>query len=422
MHVNKQAECSIRSGVDLKSVPHPTLANMSVLQERILVSPPAAQGRAVANVDFNPLRIGFLSDLPTSSTLGPFLDPCILALEDAINEGRLARAVEIVPLHVKGLPAGSASDVLAAYRYLVEQGCILILSTGLTDNSLVLKDLINQTKVPYISMCGTTRFTGPYCFTLANGGHGEEMAIIAAYCAAKGYKRVVVTGERSPGDTEYQAYFRDQARLYGLEILKEHYFDQRPTDADMDAGMRRIRDLGPDAIVYAGFGWNSMMFNPSFKRIGWDPPKVMSAAFMWAIRSKEWQTALDGWVGIEQTIGAHDKTERNPNLVAAQAREKQRFGRNEADTMFALIYDEGRTTVEAIANAPILTGEGMALGLERIKMMPSTLGGPRTYIEFGEYNHRGYKGDFLFLKQLRDHVFWMESFHKPEWKSNRQNS
>ncbi len=63
----------------------------------------------------------------------------------------------------------------------------------------------------------------------------------------------------------------------------------------------------------------------------------------------------------------------------------------------------------------------MALGLERIKMMPCTLGGTRTYIEFGDYNHRGYKGDFLFLKQLRDHVFYLEAFHWPQWKSNRES-
>jgi branched-chain amino acid transport system substrate-binding protein len=418
MHINKRAECTIESGRNLQIKPHPALSQAGILEEKIVVAP-AGVSSGVALTTFNAIKIGFLSDLPSGASLASFLDPVILALEDAVNEGRLTRAVELLPLHVTGLPAGSASNVRAAYRHLVEQGCVLILSTGLTDNSLVLRDLVNESKVPFISMCGTTRFTGPYCFTLANGGHGEEMAIIAAYCASKGYRRVVVTGERSPGDTEYQAFFREQARLYGLDILKEHYFDQRPSDDDMDTAMRQIRDLGPDAVVYAGFGWNSVMFNPSFKRIGWNPPKVMSAAFMWALRGHELQVALDGWIGIEQTIGEQDDAEPNPNLVAARRRAKERFGYDDQETVFALLYDQGRSAVEAIANAPILTGEGMALGLERIKMMPCTLGGPRTYIEFGDYNHRGYKGDFLFLKQLRDHVFYLEAFHWPQWKSNR---
>jgi branched-chain amino acid transport system substrate-binding protein len=418
MHINKRAECTIESGRNLQIKPHPALSQAGILEEKIVVAP-AGVSSGVALTTFNAIKIGFLSDLPSGASLASFLDPVILALEDAVNEGRLTRAVELLPLHVTGLPAGSASNVRAAYRHLVEQGCVLILSTGLTDNSLVLRDLVNESKVPFISMCGTTRFTGPYCFTLANGGHGEEMAIIAAYCASKGYRRVVVTGERSPGDTEYQTFFREQARLYGLDILKEHYFDQRPSDDDMDTAMRQIRDLGPDAVVYAGFGWNSVMFNPSFKRIGWNPPKVMSAAFMWALRGHELQVALDGWIGIEQTIGEQDDAEPNPNLVAARRRAKERFGYDDQETVFALLYDQGRSAVEAIANAPILTGEGMALGLERIKMMPCTLGGPRTYIEFGDYNHRGYKGDFLFLKQLRDHVFYLEAFHWPQWQSNR---
>jgi len=420
MHINKRAECTIESGRNLQIKPHPNLSQASILEERIVVAPTGVS-TGIALTAFNAIKIGFLSDLPSGTSLASFLDPVILALEDAVNEGRLTRAVELLPLHVTGLPAGSASNVRAAYRHLVEQGCVLILSTGLTDNSLVLRDLVNESKVPFMSMCGTTRFTGPYCFTLANGGHGEEMAIIAAYCASKGYRRVVVTGERSPGDTEYQAFFREQARLYGLDILKEHYFDQRPNDEDMDTAMRQIRDLGPDAVVYAGFGWNSAMFNPSFKRIDWDPPKVMSAAFMWALRGHELQVALDGWIGIEQTIGEQDDAEPNPNLVAARRRAKERFGYVDQETVFALLYDQGRSAVEAIANAPILTGEGMALGLERIKMMPCTLGGPRTYIEFGDYNHRGYKGDFLFLKQLRDHVFYLEAFHWPQWKSNRES-
>jgi branched-chain amino acid transport system substrate-binding protein len=60
--------------------------------------------------------------------------------------------------------------------------------------------------------------------------------------------------------------------------------------------------------------------------------------------------------------------------------------------MIALLYDQGRAATEAIVNAPHLTGEGMTAGLERIKMMPSTLGGPRTYIEFGPAGPPGLQG------------------------------
>jgi branched-chain amino acid transport system substrate-binding protein len=415
-----RAECTVVSARDLVAVPHPTLAMTSVLKERIIVGPAGVAQRAVAGEGFTPTCIGFLSDMPTGNALGGYLDPIILALEDAINEGRLGRAVELIPMHVVGLPTGQPKNVIAAYLELVALGCVMVLSTGVTDNALVLRDVINATKVPLITMAGTTRFVGPHCFSLANGGHGEETAIMASYLADHGLKRIVVTGERSPGDAEYHLFIQEQARLYGIDILKEHYFDQRPTDDELDAALRHFRDdLRPDALVYCGFGWNSSQFNPSLERIGWNPPKIMNAAIMWAFAGPAWAAALDGWIGVEQTFADHEDVEKNPNWDAMLDRNEQRFGKRGDGAMLALLYDQGRAAVEAIVNAPLLIGEGMTAGLERIKMMPSTLGGPRTYIEFGPEDHRGYKGDFMFMKQLRQGKFYFAGYHAPQWPINR---
>lgn len=415
-----RAECTVRSARNLVATPHPTVAMTNGLKERIIVGPAGVAQRAVAGDGFTPTRIGFLSDMPTGSALGSYLDPIILALEDATNEGRLSRPVELIASHVVGLPTGQPNNVIAAYRDLVQRGCVLILSTGVTDNALVLRDVINACKVPVITMAGTTRFVGPHCFSLANGGHGEETAIMAAYLAEHGFRRVVVTGERSPGDTEYHTFFQEQARLYGIEILKEHYFDQRPSEDELDDALRHFRDdLRPDALVYCGFGWNSSQFNPALERIGWNPPKIMNAAIMWAFASAEWTAALEGWVGIEQSFGDHEDTEKNPNWNAMLDRHEQRFGQRGDGAMLALLYDQGRAAVEAIVNAPLLVGEGLTAGLERIKMMPSTLGGPRTYIEFGPEDHRGYKGDFMFMKQLRQGKFHFAGYHAPQWLINR---
>jgi hypothetical protein len=168
------------------------------------------------------VRVGFLSDMPVGQSLVEYLDPIILAFEDAMNEGRLTETIELVGCHVLGLPAGTAENVIAAYIDLVEKGCLLVMSVGVTNNALVLRDVINETGVPYISLAGTTRFNGSHCFSLANGGHGEEAAILAAYLAEQGLRRVVVTGEGSPGDAEYRRFFSEQAALYGVEILASH--------------------------------------------------------------------------------------------------------------------------------------------------------------------------------------------------------
>jgi hypothetical protein len=72
----------------------------TVFQDRIVIEPSGgAEGVERA-------RVGFLSDMPIGDELGGYLDPIILAFEDAMNEGRLTRPVEIIAAHVVGLPVG----------------------------------------------------------------------------------------------------------------------------------------------------------------------------------------------------------------------------------------------------------------------------------------------------------------------------
>jgi branched-chain amino acid transport system substrate-binding protein len=401
--------CSVRSAGDVARVEHPSIPATGVLAEAISVAPAGADPEAV-------VRVGFLSDMPTGASLAEYVDPIILAFEDAVREGRLRVPVELIASHVVGLPTGREENVAAAYQDLIGQGCRLVLSTGVTNNALVLRDLINAARVPYITMAGTTRFTGDYCFSLANGGHGEEAAILAAYLAQRGFRRVVLAGEGSPGDAEYREFFHQQAALYGVEILDSHYFGgDAVVDEELADVLTRFRSLAPDALVYCGFGFHSRQLNPALERIGWAPPKVMNAAIMWALTGPDWMKALDGWVGIEQTNNDHDDVEKNPNWAALLNRFERRFGSRPDDTMTALLYDQGRAAAEAIVNAPAPDGPGLAIGLERIKMMPSTLGGPRTYIGFGPSDHRGYRGDFMFMKQLRDGKFYFDAYHRAQW-------
>src|SRR5580692_4843123 len=127
------ARSSVESTGALERIEHPSIPMTAVLNGPILVGP-------TETVAAHALRIGFLSDMPTGSSLAEYLDPIILAFEDAIGEGRLTSTVELIPMHVVGLPTGQAENVLAAYRHLVARGCSLVLSTGVTNNALVLRD------------------------------------------------------------------------------------------------------------------------------------------------------------------------------------------------------------------------------------------------------------------------------------------
>jgi hypothetical protein len=101
--------------------------------------------------------------------------------------------------------------------------------------------------------------------------------------------------------------------LNGVEIVDSYYFGDEPGDDDIDQVLIRFKAQEPDALAYCGFGFHSRTLNPALARVGWQPPKAMSAAIMWALASPEWADALDGWVGIEQTNGDHEQVEKNPN-------------------------------------------------------------------------------------------------------------
>lgn len=45
-------------------------------------------------------------------------------------------------------------------------------------------------------------------------------------------------------------------------------------------------------------------------------------------------------------------------------------------------------------------------------------GGPGCYITFAEYDHRGYKGDFLTIRELRGGDLHFRGYHRPQWPSN----
>ena len=62
--------------------------------------------------------------------------------------------------------------------------------------------------------------------------------------------------------------------------------------------------------------------------------------------------------------------------------------------------------------------DGVRDGLDRIRWMPATNGGPGTYVQFGPGDHKGYKGDFLTIRELRGGELRFDGYHRPQWPSN----
>src|SRR5215213_3475928 len=355
----------------------------------ITIYPPTL-GVATQGDAFEPVKIGVLIDMDLGQLLADWIDPTILAIEDALNEGVFRRGpIQLVVADARGLPRENYRKVLDGYRWLVEQGCVVVLGPLISDNSLVVQDLVNELKVACVGWTGAHRFASDYCFTVANGDIPTEGVMCAQWLRARGIEKVGMFWEQGSSGRDYADYFRDTALQLGLKVMREVKLEPNPRGLKDDLAL--MRELGVEGLYYGGYGYATFHFAEAFRALDWDPPRVMGTAFMFYSNSNKWAEGLEGWHGVDQL--GEDGT--NPNYEAMITRFEERFGRTSRNVVVALAYDTARAAISGVANALIATPDQVKDGLEKIKWMPCTNGGPGTYITFAAYDHRGYKGDFL---------------------------
>jgi branched-chain amino acid transport system substrate-binding protein len=342
--------------------------------------------------EFDPVKIGFLIDMDVG-VKDNFVQPFLLAFEEAYERGITSRKIELVVEEASSLPRRAAKIAVDGFRHLVEQGCIGVIGPLISDNSISLAPYVDEWKVPALTWCGTERWSGEYCFNLGNGGCGEEATLMAAWLARNSHRRIGVFNEISPNGEEYFQYFRWACDAAGVKIAALETITQTP--ADLASSVERLREARPDALAYMGYGYPTILLGPIFEKLGWNPPRIMTTAFQFAYAKPEWMAALEGWIGIDQYC------EENPRVAPFLDRFEKRFGRRPGtNTVPILSYDSARVYAEAVRRAPILTGPGMKAGLERIRFMASTTGGPRTHISAGPYDHKLFKGDWLLYRRI----------------------
>jgi ABC-type branched-subunit amino acid transport system substrate-binding protein len=163
-----------------------------------------------------------------------------------------------------------------------------------------------------------------------------------------------------------------------------------------------------------GYGYATFHFADAFTALDWDPPRFMGAAFMFYSNTNKWAEGLEGWTGVDQ-LGEDGA---NPNYEALLQRFANRFGRVSRNVVVALAYDTARVGIHGIANAAIAIPTEVKKGIERIKWIPATNGGPATYLTFSPQDHRGYKGDFITIRELRGGELHFRGYFRPQWPSN----
>ncbi|MGH2686053.1 MAG: ABC transporter substrate-binding protein [Actinomycetota bacterium] len=374
---------------------------------------PPTRGVQTQGDPFEPVKIGILIDMDLGQLLADWIDPTILAIEDALNEGVYTRGpIQLVVADARALPRENYRKVIDGYRWLVEQGCVVVLGPMISDNSLIVQPTVNELGVACIGWTGAHKFASDYCFTVANGDIPTEGVMCAQWLAAKGLNKIGMFWEQGSSGRDYADYFRDAALSMGLTVMREVKLEPNPRGLKDDLAL--MRDLGVEGLYYGGYGYATFHFAEAFRALDWDPPRVMGTAFMFYSNSNKWAEGLEGWHGVDQ-LGEDGA---NPNYTAMVERFTTRFGRGTRNVVVALAYDTARAAIHGIGNASIPAPLQVKEGLERIRWMPAVNGGPGTYIQFGPYDHKGYKGDFLTIRELRGGDLKFHGYHRPEWPSN----
>lgn len=355
-------------------------------------------------LSFAPVKIGVLIDIDMG-TKEDFLAVLRFAFEEAYEEGQITRPVELCVKEAIGLPRLEAKNTIDGYLDLVRAGVLCTIGPLITDNSIALAPVIDQSGVPAVTWTGTDRYHGEYCFNLGNGGLAEEAAIMATWIRRSGYTTVGMIHELSPGGVEYASNFRYYAAREHLDILSEAYTTQVPED--LEGILRTLRDRRPDCLAYLGYGYPTILMGPMFRNLGWNPPRILTTAFQFCYAKPEWMAALEGWYGIDQMC------EANPRLQPMLDRFAVRHGKRADHTVTALSYDTARLIAEGIARANLLTPRGLKEGLERVRMLPAANGGPRTHMSLGPYDHKAYKGDWLLIRKIEGGRTVFVDLHDP---------
>jgi branched-chain amino acid transport system substrate-binding protein len=356
--------------------------------------------------EFAPVKIGFLGSALDGEG-GAFDLIHRMAFDEAYEGGVLTRRVEVVIHPEDGLPRGTARNATEGFRWLVDQGCIGVAGAYSSDNAITVGRVANELEVPVISWCGTERYAGEYCFQLGNGDCGGDAALMVHWLKRKGHTRVAVLNEVSPNGEEYFRFFRQECRRWGVSIAALETVSQQPPD--LPGNLKYLRDSGADALVYIGYGHiaSTGLLRESLEAIDWDPPRIMTTAFMFYLMGFD---KFEGWVGIDQF------SPQNPLVAGFKERFEARYGRPVPmwpNAIPVLAYDTARVIVEGLYRAPVLDGRGLKMGLEQIRFMPSTTGGPRTHIACSPYDHKMFKGDWLLYGRVTDGQLEFEDYYEP---------
>ena len=334
---------------------------------------PPTRGLQTQGDPFEPVKIGILIDMDLNQLLADWIDPTILAIEDALNEGVWARSpVQLVIADARGLPRENYRKVIDGYRWLVEQGCVVVLGPMISDNSpgaaghgqrarrgLHRLDRRAQVRVGVLLHRGQRRH--PH--------RGRDVRPVAA--RPRGSSRSACSGRPGRRARTTPTTSATPPLGLGMTITREVKLEPNPVglqdDLDTHARARHRGHLLRRATATP----RSTSPRRSRRSTGIRPAS-------WAPRSCSIRTATPGPRGSRAGTASTSwaRTAPTPTTTPWSTASRSASAAATRNVVVALAYDTARVAIHGIANAAIPHPRWVKEGMERIRWMPATNGGP----------------------------------------------
>jgi ABC-type branched-subunit amino acid transport system substrate-binding protein len=354
-----------------------------------------------------PYKFGVILDWGRGTQIAQdYLDAMRMGFEENAESKLLDRAVDLVVREVDGPPVGEIAPIVDAWRELANKELpMAIVGPSRSEAAKVLREEITATAMPTVSHCGTLDFGGHFNFSIGNGAFGDEAPILSDFHRRRSHKVGVIREANVAGDETF-ASFRLAAREHRTHVVGDQLIDNFASVAAISEQLKKLHAAGADAVQYFGNGTNAKNFvtalNEVAKSLNWKVTKVLNTAFV--LRNAGWgdaaipQAELEGWIGLDQI------SERNKVCAAMLDRFEKRYGRRPFHAYAAIGWDTANVLAIGTARSKPHWREGFKVGLEKVRWLPSAVGGPASFISIGLFDHRGYKGNYLLLREIRNGV------------------
>jgi ABC-type branched-subunit amino acid transport system substrate-binding protein len=333
--------------------------------------------------------VGVLYDFPQGDGGASFEAALRAGLDEAA--GTPAATRELLPVAVRGLPAGSEEEVAAGFATLASSEAVCVVGPSISDNALVASRLADAAGLPCVNYSGGERTRSEWMFHYQVGSLEEEPLLLAARMAERDLHRAAVVFDESVVGRRYRECFADACRRSGHVVVAEHGTDPLADDAAalVDASCA----AGPDVLVYLGLGVSSRPVALALAARAPELPVLANSALMFGYARPDWRDGYRGWEYVDTVA------DDNPERAALGARSP----RAAAGPIGCAAYDMGRLVGDALARAGTSpTRRGVRDALEHVKGLRATSGYGGTTMGFGAWDHGALKGPFLVLREWRD--------------------